>query len=414
MNSKDIENEVIYQLMQYNKQEKKLLVEIAETAHQCKQYKEDYKQFLIFVNKVQEFNNIFEKCLSTGSQRKSLIILIVATNTTDQIGLCNVTKSHKINLLHFTEVDKTLLSLFMVKTKYKEYAECNTTIHDCEINARPNLRLLDNNVSSLKICLRIVPPFVYQMSPEIIRNFKLENLYYGNEVFILKELIHFFKEKVQFTGYDFVTKHYDEKTQISSKLVKKLVEGEFDLIFGAMDIRNYSQFIQPACISSIGHGIAIVKTRKDNELMKIFTALSWKIWLFTSLIFIILICFSHIIWRILKITNLTDSISFKLFTIMLGQDINLNSIRFLELLFLSWTWFTYLLRLCFEANITSLFIDKDSSTQIDNINEICEKNYTIFIEYNFAIHDSYLQFPKCNFSINRFVYEEVKVKEKKK
>lgn len=127
---------------------------------------------------------------------------------------------------------------------------------------------------------------------------------------------------------------------------------------------------------------------------------------FTSVIFLGLNTFPRIVGCFYKTPKLTHLVTLNLLTILFGQTIELRKKHF-KLLFLSWIWFTFLLRSCYEARIKSLFIEKESNTQIDSLKEICEKNYTIFIQTNDQlIYRNILDLPSCKLSSDKFVHVE--------
>lgn len=405
LESTELEIEMIKQLNVENK--RTLRIVNAETVQECKYYNEIYKQYLIFIDTAKGLNDIFEMCFSPGPRTTSPLLLIVADDTKEVMGIMKILKSYKLYLSSLvTKVSKRTLSLYDHKGDCNENTNFSTSFYNCQnFNEIPSFLLLNSNVCNLRVGIRIAPPFTFELPLQIMRKFNLKRPYLGTEMKILTEMLDVFNQKAHFISYNYsMIGNFDDKTETGSGVINELVKGELDLIFGAMNLCNYSKYIQPAHCSCSSNLIAIVKKRKDVELTKVFNTFSLNIWLFISLTFLMLACFPYIISRIYKISRLTNSVTFKLFTILLGQGINFNRKHF-RLLFLSWIWFTYLLRSCYEAKITSLFVERDSSRQVNDLNEICEDKYTIFIDKsNTGVKENALKFLNCNFSSILFVH----------
>lgn len=381
-----------------------IIVNTITSDHQYLNSTWNYKQNLIFVNTARELNIIFQNYFFERKYSQSF--LIVADNTMEAEEILEIMKRYQIYMSPlFTSYNKKGLLLHTVKHGCKGIPEVYSDIYNC---SNPILltkfRLFRNVKCSYKVGLRLTAPYVFKRTKKECCDSSYENQ--GTELLILKYIMHYLKHRIEIVSYNSpIIGHYDEKTKTSSGMIKELIEGRVDVILGAIP-NTYSNLTESFYKSLYDIKIAIVKKRRDNELIKMISTYSWDVWLFTFILFLILNMFPYFVARFYNIPKLTDLVTFKLFTIIFGQSITFKKKHF-RLLFLGWILFMFLLRSCYEARITSLFIDRDSSTQIDSLNEICEKKYTIFIDkYNKDIYKDIMEIPNCEFSSDQFVHVE--------
>lgn len=403
------ENDMLDSLIQYNEQNRNLVVETVTSDQQCTNSKNFcFKQYLIFANTAKALKIIIQKCLYKKLRASFPLFFIVAYNTTETAEILEVLKFERIYLSPLvTAYNETGLLLHAIKPGCKGDTEVHSDLYRClKTVLHSEFPLFNHKHCNFKVGVRIVPPYVIKLPTEKAEGF--HNKFQGTELLILRYLMNYLNHKIQIIAYNSSTSvgHYNDETKTGSGLIKDLTEGKIDIIIGAITYTNDSRPIEPFYKSAYENRIAIVKKRKDNEFMKMFNVFSWEVWLFTSVLLLTLYCFPHIVANYYNIPNLTNMVSFKLFTILLGKSINFRRKHF-KLLFLSWIWFTFLFRSCYEAKITSLFIDRDSSKQIDSLNEICEKKYTIFIDKRHAsMYKDTMEFPDCKFSFDQFVLVE--------
>lgn len=395
-------------LLQYFAQNRILIIETITSDHPCINRKKwPYKYYIIFANTVKALNDIFEKCSYKKLGTKPPLFMIIADDTIETGKMLEIMKHHHIYQSPLiTAFNETGVLFYKVKPGCSSNFLVQRTVYNCQKPVSKYKRQLSSNLKcEFKIGLHFTPPYVFKLATQIGDGF-YDNLQ-GIELVLLRHLMKYQNHSMRIVSYTSTAiGHYYDETKTGSGLIEQLVNGQVDIILGAIANSNYSKHVEPFYLSTNDDKIAIVKRRKYSNFIKLFDIFSWEVWLFSFIFFLTLNAFTRIVAHFYKIPKPTGMVVFKLFTILLGKSIDFRRKHF-KLLFLFWIWFTFMLRSCYEAKITSLFIDKDSSVQIDTLKELCEGNHLIFVDkYDEGVYKELMEFNDCKFSFQQFVHVE--------
>lgn len=375
--SEKLWNQAIYKLMQPRVVDSRLFnLEISSCVNeQCIEKKFDFKQHLIFVNSATQLTFILDKCICSqiNSAAKIIIVGIDNGDTDSMVKVLRQRELYSASLL--TDFKDELLSSYSVKPLC-----CGPNIrmnYDCLTDTKLPYQHLFCRQCFQNIGVRIAPPFTLKVAHGKINNHECKP-FQGYEVFLL-ELILRSVYNIKFytkTSHETVGR-YDPIAKEGYALMKELAQYDIDLFFGAVHNHNLSKNVEASYPLIHATLIAVVKTQKDPRFFAMFSMFNLETWVFIFIIFILLCILPYAINCIRRTPIRFTSYIYKLFSIFIGQGIVME--RPLRLHFLFWIWFSFMIRAGFEAFITTIFMDKDSVKQIDSLDELCHRNFTIFI-----------------------------------
>lgn len=370
-----------------------------------------HSQVIIFVDSASQLNNIFQNCLCTTTADSLILVLSGSRDTTD---LLRVMKDHNFFLKPVvSEFNKTLVVLHSVNTICKKLNEISDIFFYVCANKGKNksnsyIKLKDKQPCVLKIGVRLAPPFTYINPEEVLKDTKLiKHPYRGKELLHMEMLIkshNVIMEYIPFNTNELGK--YDHKNRVGNGLIKELIDGKIDIIFGALIQPYPSKYVQSIMSMAQDTIVAIARKQKLSIAYSVFAIYTWPIWWCILLVYSCYIVLLYVIKYIQKNVPI-DSVIFKLISIFLGQSIKISR-RFPRLLFLSWIWFAFMMRAYYEAYTKKLFLEKDSPRQIDTLEELCFNGYTIFVSnYIYDYFEDGMRLPNCNITSDKmFVVDD--------
>lgn len=232
----------------------------------------------------------------------------------------------------------------------------------------------------IRIGARLIEPFAFIMSLNSSRRHGYDNAYFGIEIMIIKYALALnYSDIIEYSENHELDVHIDPDKPTG--LMKELYDGEIDLITGGLRVINHSVHTTNSYPYLYINFVAVVKRKDNKNILKLFEIFDKEVWFTYFIVGIILLCIIQIIRKktfIYYSTQSLDYIIMFLFSILLGHSVHIKASA-LELISIFWIWFTFFLRVAFEVLLIYLLLNKDSRSQIDTLDELCDGNYKIFL-----------------------------------
>ncbi|GBO98681.1 hypothetical protein EVAR_201_1 [Eumeta japonica] len=182
----------------------------------------------------------------------------------------------------------------------------------------------------------------------------------------------------------------------AEKLWSMLVEHKINVAIGGLQLMECASYITPG-YPLLFHKVQVVVRKELTEsIARLFLTFSTELWVLIVLNFFITTFAFYVAAKKENVKSYALHLSFivlYLISVIIGRDMPLKK-RKLRLLQLYWSWFSFILRIAFEALLIYVLLNKDKKHQIEKLHELCD------VEKVFVAEDIYENFKDEGLSLH--------------
>lgn len=369
--------------------------------------------YVIYANSSTQLDLVIRKCICVHMNHDSKFIIVVPPNA-DIPKMLEVFEAHPIEEATLVKLEENCDHLQYEKfvqyccncTRKLESFNCNSS----ESQQRP-VSLEKNQECKIKFGIIMAPPYVFEDSTDSVTSLQFDHKYLGIEFQVARLLLdlpdddHFSVSKIHYLM------NYNKTTNEVTGLIKELQEYRVDVLMGALYLNQTKYNIEPS--NSLLHANQVVIVKKnENTRIGVLRAYSNNVWIFMMAMQFFFTCIILSVSRYNRLKKLSvGAITIYLFSALLGNDILLKDNKAIKLIFITWIWMSFFLRITFEAIMIYIIRHPYEVDQINTLNFICMNNFTIYVsDHHYWNFDDGLKLHNCLIPKENFILDKEPLK----